>query len=662
MLTLRSPPFAPDSTAAFGASLPATLFAVGEAIALANSIFLYGLTKFPNLNPGWILSLYAVEIWALWLLPRIISRRSGLLSALYQKSCLLWSFALLALFALTQAIVTAAAFPSYLSAPPQEPLAYSIFATILLTAALIENIHYRSAEWKYWSLGWAVASVVVLGLLINGTSAKECGIAFLVLAFMAQVIGDFWVKKHPTYRISWHGIPFLYAFIGGWLGHITAYTFTQGLPDSRFILSAETGLYTIAAAVIFTAIGRRNPKLNSLSYLGLLAFTAGAYELLIYQLSQASGGSPGDGVTLLAALALVIALLEKWLSPWLQRYLKLSITAIQNTAHLHWVFGSILSVLALSAGLSQPNGARLWVIISLLLATYALIVGNRRWTPQTRITNHTVWTTVGLLEILLCLAFSRFELFFDRTILLIWAGVIACIASAAIYRLPWDRWGWPLRPFRLLSIWLPMLTIGTTVLLIKIPGLLIVSAFYAWMAKACDRIRLSYLSIFLLDWAIFDYLDRQSLLTALSVALIIGLSVLYFAQVDPYFQSIQQRQQRHILRILASVAIALTALYQAETSEPMLLYAALTLILCLGFIFSGLTLKVRAFLYVGTLTFVVQIIRVLWLFISTYSLLLWAVGIVLGLIFIWIAATFESRRSQVTQLLDTWTAALDTWD
>ncbi|PZO15647.1 MAG: hypothetical protein DCF25_13355 [Leptolyngbya foveolarum] len=647
-------------------SLPATLFAVGEVIALTNSILLYGFTRFSDPDPGWFLSLCAIEIWALWLLPRLISRRSGLLSALYQKSCLLWSFALLALFALTQTIV-AVAFPSSLYTPSPNPLACSILATILLAAALLENIHHRPAEWKYWSLGWAVANIVVLGLLASGTTgANEYGIACLILAFVAQIMGDLWVKKHPGYRISWHGIPLLYASIGGWLGHITSHASTrglpEGLPDSQLILSAETGLYTIAAAVIFTAIGRRDPKLNPLSYLGLLAFTAGAYELLIYQLSQASSGSPGDGVTLLAALALVIALVEKWLSPWLQRYLKLSIAAVQNTAHLHWVFGSILSVLALTAELSQPTGTRLWTSISLLLAAYALTVGNRRWTPQTHITNHTVWTSVGLLEVLLCLTFSRFELFFDRAVLLTWAGVITCIASTIIYRLPWDRWGWPLRPFRLLSIWLPMLTIATTILQIEIPGLLAVSAFYAGMSKACNRIRLSYLSIFLLDWAIFDYLDSQSLLTALGVALITGLSMLYIAQVDPYFQAIQQRQQRHILRILASVAIALTALYQAETAEPMLLYAGLTLVLCLGFIFAGLMLKVRAFLYVGTLTFVVQIIRVLWLFISTYSLLLWAVGIVLGLIFIWIAATFESRRSQVTQLLDTWTAALDTWD
>ena len=94
----------------------------------------------------------------------------------------------------------------------------------------------------------------------------------------------------------------------------------------------------------------------------------------------------------------------------------------------------------------------------------------------------------------------------------------------------------------------------------------------------------------------------------------------------------------------------------------MLIYAAIAVLLGIAFIFAGLILKVRAFLYVGTATFIAQIIRVLWLFINANSLLLWAVGIVLGLLFIWVAATFESRRSQVTSQLSSWTSALEAWD
>ena len=630
-------------------SLYPALFAVGAALAFLNTWLLYGLMRSPDIDPGWLLVCGVLEIYALWLIPRFVLNREGVLPALYRSACLRWSYCILGLFVLGETLFLAI----NLGTLPEltDTLGHSILAIVLLAAALAESIHFRPAEWRYWILGWIVGLLAVFAAIQASGTYTDYGrsaIPLLALGFVTQIAGDLWTKKHPGYRTSWHGIPVLYAI--------------AGVSFSHLFFPATMWLSTLAAAIIFVGIGRREPKLKPLSYLGLLAFSIGAYELLIYRLSQASGGSPGDGATLLAALALAIALIEKWLSPWLQRYLKISETALQNTAHLHWLLGSLLSAIALLAGLSQPFGTTLWTTISLLLASYALSIGNRHWTPQPSIANPTAWTSVGLLEILFCLAFSRFELFLDRAVLLTWAGVITCAVSLAVYRLPWARWGWPRRPFSLLSIWLPILTIGTTILQVKIPGLLIVSAFYAWIAKAYNRIRISYLGVFLLDWAILDYLNSQSLLTGLWFALIAGLSVLYVAQVDPYFQEIQQRQQRHILRILASASVALTALYQAEVSEPMLLFAGLTLILCISFIFAGLILKVRAFLYVGTVTFVVQIVRVLWIFISTYSLLLWAVGIVLGLAFIWIAATFESRRSQVTTLLDSWTSALNTWD
>jgi hypothetical protein len=91
-------------------------------------------------------------------------------------------------------------------------------------------------------------------------------------------------------------------------------------------------------------------------------------------------------------------------------------------------------------------------------------------------------------------------------------------------------------------------------------------------------------------------------------------------------------------------------------------FALLTVALSIGLILLGIVLRVRAFLYVGTATFIIRVLRLLWLFISTYSVLLWAVGIVLGLIFIWIAATFEARRTQVNTLVQTWTAELSAWE
>jgi len=79
------------------------------------------------------------------------------------------------------------------------------------------------------------------------------------------------------------------------------------------------------------------------------------------------------------------------------------------------------------------------------------------------------------------------------------------------------------------------------------------------------------------------------------------------------------------------------------------------------FILAGLLQRVRAFLYVGTLTFILQIFWQLWRFISDYSLLLWVLGIILGLTLIWVAATFEARRSQMNVLLQHWIIELEDW-
>jgi hypothetical protein len=75
----------------------------------------------------------------------------------------------------------------------------------------------------------------------------------------------------------------------------------------------------------------------------------------------------------------------------------------------------------------------------------------------------------------------------------------------------------------------------------------------------------------------------------------------------------------------------------------------------------GIALRTRAYLYVGTMMFMLAVLRQLWLFISSESLLLWVLGIGLGLLLIWIAATFEARRSQTIALLQSWANELDRW-
>lgn len=634
----------------------ATLLTVGSGLAFVTSLFWYGAVERQFYRADWLTILWAVEIWAMWLLQRALERRAGRLVSLYRQAAQAWGGVLMLALLLWGTLLALLSLPEYsFLANDGGYVNYVLAAIILLIAALAEFIRYRPAEWRYWSLAWAVEIAVIIGLWLLGAGSGKVAVATLALGLFTQVAGDFWAVGRSPYRLSWHGIPLTYAGLGALLGHFSFLT------DGYF--QANGGLYTLFAGAIALGIGRRNSELNPLSYVGLFAFSLGAYELLIYRLLQASGGEAGDGLTLLAVLGLAIALVERFLSPWLLRYLRMPAKGLRGVAHAHWALGSVLAGFAALEGLSQPRGIALWTLVIGLLAACALSIGNRRWTPQTFASTHTVWTSLGILEVLFCAAYDRFAWFYDRTLLLSWGGVIACAVAFVIYRAPWQRWGWPLKPWRWLGLWLPLSALAVA-LNYKIPTqtLLIVGAFYAGMAKQYDRIRLSYLSVLLFDWALLRYLAEQDWLTGLAFGLVAGLSVLYVAEVEPYLSETSQKRQRHWLRILASGMIGVTALYQAESYDPMLAYAALTLALCIGLIFAGLGLKVRAFLYVGTSIFVLQIVRVLWLFISDNSLLLWAVGIVLGLAFIWVAATFESRRSQITSHFESWTSALATWD
>jgi hypothetical protein len=194
---------------------------------------------------------------------------------------------------------------------------------------------------------------------------------------------------------------------------------------------------------------------------------------------------------------------------------------------------------------------------------------------------------------------------------------------------------------------------------IGIQSLLLVAAFYAWLAKAENRIRLSYLSILFTDWAIVRLLIDWNVSELLWYMTVPSGTLLYIAQVDPSLRSHEDKEKRHILRSLATGLFCLTAIYQ---SDPSWWQGILTIALGFALIIIGLTLRVRAFLYIGTLTFIIKVLRQLWLFINNYSLLLWGLGIVVGLIFIWIAATFEARRSQAIALVQYWIGELETWE
>lgn len=367
---------------------------------------------------------------------------------------------------------------------------------------------------------------------------------------------------------------------------------------------------------------------------------------MIYQLLQAIGGRVADGYLMFAALATVIACSEYILAPWLARFVKLSVKELQMIANLHWIVASGLASLALVAGLSSGMEA-LWIGMTTGLSSYAFIHGRKRED----------WIYAGILEVSVALSYG---LYLTVPLLLLqhWGAAMACLLAAGFYQQPWSMWGWSKRPWRRTALVLPLGATLTTANAVLIPTLLTVGAFYAWIAMQERQPRFSYISLCLADWAIWRLIGLYQLQGPFPIACLVGGSLLYLAQLDPIFNADTARNQRHSLRMLATGLMCLSALSE---SDAQLLWGFAAAGFFLLLILAGLILRVRAFAYVGSLFFVLKVVRQFWLFVADQSFLLWAIGIVVGLLFIWVAATFEARRSHMTALLNYWVDELRSW-
>jgi hypothetical protein len=645
-----------------------------------------------KLTIDWAVNLPAIAVLLLWLLWSWLRQRETILARLYQQATDGWA---IILTGFTLLFLTLCNLVGYLTldAPGWQ---YVLAAAILLIATSFRTWQVSLIGGFYW-LAWSLELLISGTLALSGRSLDKLAISNLALGCATQLLGDWWlVRQHrsqraghpgqeirdggqedsiqnsefatrnsPPYPTSWHLIPLLYAGFGLFLAHHT--------------FAAATGLYTLAAALVGIGIGRRQPHFKPITYLSVFGASFGTYELLLYQLSQAQGGSPGDAIVLLAALAGFLIIALRLLLPWLVSYLRLMPTEIQAVAHIHWAIGNIFLLGALLNSLSA-QGEWAWAGIAAVFAVYALVMGNRRWaigteqaddrfstapspTPHSPFSLQS-WTYTGIIETTFTLAYLL-QLLLPEAFVVDWAGAIAVVYSIVLYGMPWQAWGWHREPWRQSAIFLPALVVLLTAGGIALQGLLIVAALYAWLAKSERQVRLSYISILLADWAAVRFLYTHNTAEPLWLAVLLSASLLYVTQLDPELRSPNERDKRHLLRCLATGLVCLTALYQSEVGISGILPILVSMIsigLALGFILVGIWLQVRAFLYIGTLAFIIQILHQLWLFINDYSLLLWAVIGAMGLIFMWIAATFEARRTQVAALVQYWSSELEDWE
>ena len=169
------------------------------------------------------------------------------------------------------------------------------------------------------------------------------------------------------------------------------------------------------------------------------------------------------------------------------------------------------------------------------------------------------------------------------------------------------------------------------------------------------NLRWSYISLGFIDWAIIRFLLEYQLINTLSQAIVMGLSILYIAQFDPIFQANKKRILRHYLRLLGSGIINITAITFNQNIGVIPLSSSL---LTIGI---GLSFKNRAFLYGGTLTFIITVLFQLFIVSLKYSFIKWLIGLGLGIILITMAAIFEKRKEKMIKVWQNWSEIFSYW-
>ncbi|WP_017655834.1 hypothetical protein [Fortiea contorta] len=605
---------------------------ITEAFALGfvGAVLWEGIPGLPRLLPQSWFVVGAIATLILWVGRTVLLRRGGELANIYAQASDRWAIALCVLELSTLTVHSWAVYSGFVS-----PGYLYLIADVITLGAITYRSWQRPTNWAFYGIGWCVELLMAELLGFWGRSIVNMAIANIFLGLSTQLLGEWWRRKYQLAKLpsSFHILPLIYAAFSILL---RLDTFTNW-----------TGLCSLGVSLIVIGVGRRREEFKPLLYLGIIGVSVSAYELLFYQMSQASGGAYGDALIAMSALGVGIMYAYRILSPWLVDYLRLTPQQLQGIADIHWAWSSFL----LLAAIATPIAANrlLGLGTGVFLIQYAIFQGRRATSAQIfgRITAAEMWVYLGLLGVAAIRVYWREtavgQLF--NGVLMPWNGAIACVVAYFFYILPWESWGWSKKPWQQAAYITPLIILWETRLQVYPITLLIVAGFYIFLAQMERNIRFTYLSAALIDWALFRWFESLRLTDALWYVTTVGMTILYVAQIDPQLQLPEYKVARHSLRLIGSSFICGWAiLFHQDTA---LIPGAFSLIA----IFAGLALRVRAFLYVGTATFFITSIYQLIIFSLRYPFFKWVIGLVVGIVLISIAANFETRRTQITSLL-----------
>ena len=622
-------------------TLFSSVFTVGLGLA-----FLFLSVKDLVTVEGWLIFL-SLTIAGLWVL-RFMLFRYGVTESnivrLYQRA---FDGCAITLLGFELSIITLNSFGVLLYKIPRD---FTLISTLIILIAALSFRGFDLANprkiaksgfspWILYCLAWAIELLVIEILISSNQSLVSFAVANIILGLTTQLFGDWWQRHYQIEKLPnpWQIIPIIYG--------ILAIIF-------RVQTSANwTGLISLAFALILIGIGRRNIEAKPLVYLGLMGISVSTYEILFYQIHT----QPlTEQWIAFATLGTSLMYGYRILSPWLIAYLRIPEPEITIIAHLHWFISSIL----LGLVISNPINSQLLLTIgtSLLLIRYALFQGRHNSDLDTAET----WIYVGLIQITGLVIYLQ-NLLDISDFLIPWSGSLVSILSYFFYILPWNIWGWPVRPWKRVAIILPVITLIVSHSILQPEqqltwyfSVVFGTLFYIILAKFTQNIRLTYLSLILISFTFYDWLG--SIDDIFIFTLPISCSLLYFSQVEPSLKLEQNRDLRHGLRVLGTAILSGTSLATSEGT------GVVPGILNLIIIFVGLGLRIRAFLYIGTAIFLINIVNQLIILNSVYSFIKWIIVFILGVILIWIAANFETRREQLITLWNNWVAELQTWE
>lgn len=603
----------------------------------------------PNLllsNTYWYLvgAIATLLLWLVWRwLPVHESREEerDSLKKIYGLACDRWGFILSGVILLGLTLES-----GLLYSDMRSPYGAYGLALLVLAGAIFSRFWQQPQPLAVYGLGWVLELLVAEGLRWQDGTVLTLATANLGLGVLTLglALGLRWSQTRPNNTLH---LPDLISPLRH-LALIYA-VLAVGLRTSDF--TAWTGWLTLGASLIALEVGRQ-ARQSWLRWLALVGISLGWYELVLYQLSLASGGHPADGLVVLAGVALVIMLAYRLSASLLDRRLALPEAELLIAAHVHWGIGSLLMLLSAVAALSSGGLGLPWLALAVGLAFvgYALWQGKSTGSLETQ----SLWIYLGLTELVAWVAYLRLAFPALRG-LDDWWGAVACGVAVALYWLPWQQWGWPLRPWRVMAVGVPLTILLLTGGLDHVPSLWITAGFYGWLAWSSRRVRLSYLSVGLIIWAVWVWLETQSVYDSLAFVAPAGLALIYGAQVDPSLREPANREARHWFRVIGLGLILVVALSSDRwTGLPVG-------IVSLAAIALGLAFRTRAYLYVGTVIFGLNAINQLIVLNADYPFIKWVIGIVVGIGLIWIAADFERRRDQWLTVAQGWIQEFNRW-